>query len=142
MWKFESTAETSGDTAAVWRAWEDASHWNSWNPMIQQSGLNGPFATGTAGFVDPTKGPKAGFVLTSVQPERSWSSRAKMPGGALDFFYELVPLSTGTRIVMRAEIHGPLWPLYSILVGRPVKQGLPTAVRNLKARAEQPAATA
>jgi len=137
MWKTESTAETSGNPASVWSAWKDVARWNAWNPMIRESSLDGLFTTGTRGAVTPSKGPKGSFELTEVQPEKRWSSRAKMPGAMLDFIYELTPVSAGTHITMRAEISGLLSPLFGIIVGRQCQQGLPVAVKNLKARAEE-----
>jgi hypothetical protein len=137
MWKTEATAETNGSADAIWAAWQDAAHWNAWHPMIRESGLDGPFVAGSHGWVHPAKGPKGAFVLTDVRSGKGWSSRAKMPGAALDFFYELAPGAAGTRIVMRAEISGPMSPLFGLMIGRQCKEGLPQAVQNLKALAEQ-----
>jgi uncharacterized protein YndB with AHSA1/START domain len=137
MWSTKASAETSGSADAVWAAWEDAAHWNRWHPMIQDSHLDGPFAARTRGTVTPTKGRKGSFELTEVQPPKSWASRARMPGGALDFRYALTPTDTGTRITMEAAISGPLGFLYRRMIGRLCEEGLPAAVQNLKAIAEQ-----
>ncbi len=137
MWKAEATAETSATAEAVWRAWEDTTHWNSWNPMIRESSLEGPFVAGTRGSVTPAKGPKSPFELMEVQPQKRWSSRAKIPGARLDIIYELSPGVIGTLITMRAEISGLLSPLFGIIGGGPFKRSLSVAVQNLKALAER-----
>ncbi len=137
MWTTEATTEARGSADVVWAAWEDVAHWHDWHPMILESSLSGPFATGSRGFVTPTKGRRGAFVLTAVEPGRHWSSRATMPGGALDFSYTLTPSATGTLITMRATISGPLGFLYRRIIGPLCEAGLPAAVKNLQALAER-----
>jgi hypothetical protein len=142
MWSTEAVAMTSGPPTAAWRIWADVAHWPDWNPLIARSQLDGQFVTGTRGVTKPQGGPESPFLLTEVLPEQRWVNQSRLPLASIAFIHELLPAPSGTQILMRAEIAGPLAALYGMLFGRNIRQGLPLAVQNLARLADDVAAPA
>jgi hypothetical protein len=75
--------------------------------------------------------PKGKFELIAVEPEKRFVSKGKLPGGTLVFEHMIEPTDGGTRITHRATLDGPLTFLWSPVVGRIIKRGMPEGVERL-----------
>ena len=137
MWSIEASAMTKASPEAVWGLWLDVENWKAWDPAVEQSWIDGPFAEGTCYELKPTRGPKATAVLTDVRPGEGFSNRTRLPLASLDFSHEVERVGEGTCIAHRIEISGPLSFVFARLMGRDMGKGLPEAVRNLARLAEE-----
>ena len=73
------TVKTKASAEAIWKIWEDVSHWNSWDHGIEYSAIDGPFAEGTMGTLKPKGGPLVHTKLTSVEPLKQFVDESKLP---------------------------------------------------------------
>jgi len=131
-WQMEHSAESSASAAAVWRRYVDVEHWSEWSQKgVERSSLDGEFEEGTTGKSKAPGFPEGKFQLVTVEPEKQFVSEAKFPGGRLTFEHMIEPADGGTRITHRATLDGPLTFVWSQVIGRIVKRGMPEGVERL-----------
>lgn len=53
MWTFEHTAVTKANAKDIWELYSNISTWTEWDKGIVHASLEGPFAAGTRGFLQP-----------------------------------------------------------------------------------------
>jgi hypothetical protein len=116
----------------IFAIYADVERWHTWDPDTKSATLNGPFAVGSKGRLCPSKGREVPIEITSLVPGRSFTARSKIPFFQMDFDHELTPGESGTEVVHRVTLSGPLTPLLSLLVGTQVREGLPRTLRSLK----------
>jgi uncharacterized protein YndB with AHSA1/START domain len=85
MWSTEASATTEAQPEAVWELWADVGNWKEWDPGVEGSSIDGPFAEGTRYVLKPKGGPKVKAVLTDVRPGEGFSDRTRLPLANLDF---------------------------------------------------------
>jgi len=136
MWSTEASATTEAQPEAVWELWADVGNWKEWDPGVEGSSIDGPFAEGTRYVLKPKGGPKVKAVLTDVRPGEGFSDRTRLPLANLDFFHKTERVGEGTCVTHRVEISGPLSFAFARLMGRGFEEGLPETVRNLARLAE------
>ncbi len=137
MWSTEASAMGQAPPEAIWRLWADVGNWKEWDPGVEDSSIDGPFAQGTRYKLKPKGGPKVTAVLTEVRPGEGFSDHTRLPLANLDFFHEMERVGEGTRVSHWAEISGPLSFVFARLMGRSFEKGLPETVRNLARLAEE-----
>jgi hypothetical protein len=116
----------------IWERYRDVDNWSEWSPKgVEESSLDGDFAVGSRGTSKAPYLPKGNFELIEVEPQRGFTSKAKLPGATLTFEHQLEPIDGGTRITHRASLEGPLSVVWRPAVGRIIERGLPTGVERL-----------
>jgi len=131
-WQMEHSAESRASAAAVWNRYTDVEHWSEWSTKgVEKSSLDGDFEVGTEGMSKAPYFPKGKFELIVVEPEQRFASKATFPGGTLVFEHMIEPADGGTRITHRATLDGPLTFVWSQVIGRIVKRGMPEGVERL-----------
>jgi uncharacterized protein YndB with AHSA1/START domain len=141
---FRTSATTVARTtpAAVWALYEDPTRWPVWDPELTRCTLNGPFAPGTRGTMQPTGAPRVSFQLTDVVRESRFADVTPFPHRLLPlahihFTHELDRVDAErTRITHKVEITGPLGPLVSRMLGPSFASDVPHAVARLADLAE------
>jgi hypothetical protein len=138
MWKSEHSEETAAPAAAVWAILADAEGWPTWNPGLSKAFLNGPLAPGVSGEVILANGMQRKFDVYQVHDSTFFSYGGTMPGARQEFLQRIEPLGDGrTRVTLGHTINGPASLLYGLMFGRVIRGYLPTAVRQLAAKAER-----
>ena len=132
----EEIVVTSAAPEAVWSIWRDVAHWKTWDPDVAWSRLDGTFELGTSGELKPTKGPKSKFKITQLVENRVFVDEAKLPFARLTFYHELTVVDGKTNICHRVEVTGLMARFFAAVIGGGIRDGLPTAVRNLARQAE------
>lgn len=108
MWTISATTSTRATAARVWAIYCDVANWPRWDYGIARYQPDGPFATGTAGTLQPVGGPEMPFTLTLVEEGRCFIDRTPIgPEHAIIGRHELTPLAEGTQITHTVEIEGP-----------------------------------
>jgi hypothetical protein len=131
-WQSEHSAESEANPEAVWRRYTDVEHWSEWSKKgVEESSIDGDFKVGTTGMSKAPHLPKGKFELVEVEPQKRFVSKAKLPGATLLFEHMLEPAASGTRITHRATLDGPLTFLWSPVIGRIIKRGMPDGVERL-----------
>ena len=122
---------------AVWRLWQ-TEHWTKWDPAVEWVRLDGTLQVGTRGEMKPKGGPKTKFTITRVDPCRGFSDRSHLPLTNLDFNHDVTRASDGTvTITHTVTFSGPLAFIFSRIIGKNIKAGLPDAVQKLAQLATQ-----
>jgi uncharacterized protein YndB with AHSA1/START domain len=129
--EIEHTAESKAQPETVWERYTDVEEWREWSKGVEESSLDGEFEAGSKGKTKAPSLPRTSFELVEVEPERRFVSKGKPPGASLIFEHMLEPLNGGTRITHRATLEGPLTFLWSPVIGRIIKRGLPEGVERL-----------
>ena len=138
MWKSEHTEETAAPAATVWAILADAEGWPTWNPGYSKASLDGPLAAGTTGEVTLSNGMERRFEIFEVDGSSFFSYGGTMPGARQEFLQRVEPLPGGrTRVTFGHTIQGPASMAYGLLFGRVIRGYLPTAVRQLVAKADE-----
>ena len=128
-WQYEHSADSSASPAAVWDRYVDVEHWSEWSKKgVERSSIDGDFEVGTKGKSKAPGLPEGKFELIVVEPQQRFVSKAKLPGGTLVFEHIVEPTDGGARITHRATLDGPLTFLWSPVIGRIIKRGMPDGV--------------
>jgi hypothetical protein len=108
MWTTSATAHTTASVERVWSIYRDLAHWPRWDHGLASYQLDGPFAEGTAGRVQPVGGPELPFTLIHVEEGHSFVDRTPLgPETAIISRHELTHLASGAQITHIVEIEGP-----------------------------------
>lgn len=126
----------------IYAIYTEVSQWHTWDPDTRSASLNGPFAAGSQGRLEPSQGRPITMTLTDVQPNRCFAVVGGIPGFSMRFEHELTSVATGTEAIHRVSFSGPLRFVLGPLIGAQVRKGLPITMRSLKAHAEARFATA
>jgi hypothetical protein len=130
-WETRHSAETAAGPQEVWARWEDAGRWSEWSTGIGEAHLEGPFVPGTTALVRFRLGPRLRFLITELEPGRSFTDEARLPLAWLVHEHRIEPRPGGCRLHHRLSLRGPLAPLYGLMVGRRLRAGLSTSVERL-----------
>lgn len=133
----EQAVKTKASINAVWRLYEDVSIWPKWDHGLESVILNGAFIEGSTGKLKPKGGPVVKFMLTEVVPKQLFRDRSFLPFCEIHFFHELRNLGSEVVIRHRVEMTGALAFVFSILIGRGIKQDFSQTMANLVSLAEE-----
>lgn len=137
-WSIEARCPTSAAKEEVWKLWANVATWPQWDHGLDWCRLEGPFAVGTKGTLQPTGSKPFPFVLTHVDPGHGYIDVTQLPLTKLIFTHKLHKLSN-----VKCEIHhqarctGLLAPLLYFNLRRALKKGMPQAVAHLAQLAER-----
>ena len=143
MWRFEHTITVKARVEAIWKLYSDITSWVEWDKGILYASLDGPFAAGTRGTLQPEgQGPLA-FQLTEAEPLRGFSDVADIPDAGIQvhFTHRLRQAAAGTSITHRVTITGPNAERLGPEMGAGLSRGIPQTMERLAALAlerEQP----
>ena len=133
----EHTVETTASPAAIWRIWEDVTHWNKWDHNIEFSSIDGPFKKGTTGTLKPKGGPLVHTLLTQVEPMKSFVVESKLPLTRIIFSHSLTGSAGKTRVTTKIEMKGMLSFFFAFVIGRTMKKNLPEEMKSMVKLAER-----
>jgi hypothetical protein len=136
MWTTQATATCKATPEAVWTLW-NTENWTKWDRAVEWVRLDGPFQAGTRGEMKPKGGPKTKFTVLRVDPHHGFTDRSHLPFTHLDFEHDVERVGHGmVKITHTVTFSGPLAFLFSRVIGKSIKEGLPDAVKTLAQLAE------
>jgi hypothetical protein len=130
MWSTSRTLDVPDRTAAaIWdAAYADAAAWPRWNRALASARLDGDgsLATGATARVRFRTGLRLRFAIVAVEPGRSFTDEARLPGARMGHRHELEPLDGGAGVRLRNTIYldGPLARLWASVLGTSARRGL------------------
>jgi hypothetical protein len=126
------TVTFDGDLERLWAAWSDVSRWSEWDEDLEFAELAGPFAEGQSGRLKSRGGPAATFVLTRVEPRRSFCCETRLPlGTRLVVDHRLEVKDGASFLTHEADITGPLAAVFAALLGSSLRRATPRAMTTL-----------
>lgn len=109
MWKFECSEETAASRAEVWALWSDPARWSEFDPGIVWARLEGPFVAGAKVKLKPKGGPSSSLEIVTAEPERGFSTLAKLPLAQMRFEHSVTDAGEGRRLLTsRIQVTGGL----------------------------------
>ena len=132
MWAVEHSVDTRASRAAVWAAWADVAAWPVWDRGLDAASLDGAFAGGCGGRLQPGGLRPMDFTLAGVEPLRGFEVVARLPLARLHVEHALTDGPGGrTRVTHRLTLRGPLAPWWARAAGARIAHELPGSVRRL-----------
>ena len=140
MWTYEHTVTADATPEAIWPLYADVSAWLRWDGGLASVTLDGPFAAGSRGTLQPMGQDPLPFTLTQATPNSGFTDETQIPGAVLRFIHRLTADGHRTRISHRLEIDGPAADEIGPNLGPAITADFPETMDHLARLAE--AATA
>lgn len=133
----EARITVAAPPATLFAIYRDVARWHEWDPDTRAANLDGPFAVGSRGFIEPARGRGVAMEVTRLESDRCFTVRGGIPGFCMDFEHELTPLPDGkTEVLHRARFSGPLSFILGRVLAWQLRRGLPVTLERLRQRAE------
>lgn len=133
MWSIEESVVVRAPPDQVFPLWKDVPGWTRWDKSLEWGRLDGDFKVGSKGQFKQKGGPKISFTLTQVDPPRGFTAKVRMPLATMNLIHRAEAQGDGTRVTHRIELEGPLSGLFSMLLGKNLRQGLPHTTEGIAA---------
>ncbi|MFC5403220.1 hypothetical protein [Cohnella soli] len=135
MWQFEHTITTKAKAVTIWELYSDITTWVTWDKGIAGASLDGLFAQGTRGFLQPEGQQPLPFKLTEVNPLQGFSDLTDIPdaGIQVQFKHLLAEANGETRVTHQVKITGPNAAQLGPKFGAHMETGIPKSMANLVA---------
>ncbi len=134
---FQHTEITAASSEAIWRVWTDVPNWHQWDEGLKSARLDGAFRTGAKGWLIPNKGPKSKFVITAIEPNKSYVFKTKIPFGWLVVERRLESNSGLTRFTHEVQFTGILKKFFGKRLGKNYRAMLPNVMQSIAKIAEK-----
>jgi len=128
---------TKASPETIWDFWSDVETWHTWDDGLDGAAIEGEFVAGATGWLKPANGPKVKLELVKVHTNKFFQDRTQLPLGWIDFFHTVEEIGDQTKITQQIEMTGPLTFIFSRLIGKGLKQRLPSVMNTLVRLAEE-----
>ena len=112
------TSRPTATPAEVYALWVDPAVWPTWDPEVASVEFTGAVKLGARGILTPSSGPRSGFIITDLEPERVLTNSGRLPGAHLDFIHEVSPIPSGSELTVTVRTRGPLSGLWGLILKR------------------------
>lgn len=129
------TVETTATPARIWQVLQDVENWNSWDPETESSRINGPFMTGTRGWLKPKNGPLLKTLLTHVEPYKMFVQEAELLLAKAVMTHVINQVDGKTYVTFQTEIKGPLAFLFVWKIGSSIRKKIPVEMEEMLKKA-------
>ncbi|WP_198342241.1 SRPBCC family protein [Pedobacter psychrophilus] len=135
-YQFSHTDSTSAKTHKIWQVWINVQNWKQWDEGLKEAVLEGEFAVGTKGKLIPYKGPKSKFIISEIEPNKSYTFKTKIPFGWLIIKRTLAVKNDKTYFTHNVEFTGILKKILGRKLGKNYRAMLPIVMDKIKQIAE------
>lgn len=133
---FSHTDSTQVSSDKIWQVWTDVSNWKQWDKGLKEATLEGEFTVGTKGKLIPDKGPKSKFIISEIEPNKSYTFKTKTPFGWLIIKRTLEIKDNKTFFTHDVEFTGLLKKILGNKLGKNYRAMLPSVMSEIKKIAE------
>ncbi|HSX26345.1 MAG TPA: SRPBCC family protein [Chlamydiales bacterium] len=131
MFIVKHTVETKATPIQIWKIWEDAENWKTWDQQIELSRIDGPFQTGTTGCTKFVGTPPLKTLLTQVEPLKLVVQEAYLSFAKVISYQFMSQVAGKTQVTFQVEIRGPLSFFFACIIGRFIKKKIPTEMEEM-----------
>jgi hypothetical protein len=142
MWTFAYEHPTSAAPDALWGLWSDPAGWPAWDEDLEAVTLDGAFAPGSRGTLQPKGMDPFSYIITRVEPGRGYTDETPLDGAVLRFDHDLVDGPDGPVIRQRVTMEGPAANALFDPFAKAIILDIPAALARLAERAERASAPA
>ena len=105
-----TTVEIAAPSARVWEVLADVERWSDWTETVTSVRLldEGPLRSGSRAKIDQPKIPETEYVVTELEPGRSFTWVAKGPGVTTTARHVLEPMGAAAPMVTLSVEQGGL----------------------------------
>ena len=128
------TVETKATPLQIWKIWEDAENWKTWDQEIEFSRLDGPFQAGTTGCTKFVGTPLIKTLLTQVELHKLVVQEAHLSFAKVISIQSMEHIAGKTLVTFEVEIRGPLALFYAWMLGRFIKKKIPAEMKEMLKR--------
>jgi hypothetical protein len=133
---FSHTDSTSATSDKIWQVWTDVPNWKQWDKGLKEAILEGEFIVGSKGKLIPDKGPKSKFIISELEPNKSYTFKTKIPFGWLIIKRTLEVKEGKTYFTHDVEFTGILKKILGNKLGKNYRAMLPSVLTEIKQIAE------
>jgi hypothetical protein len=119
------TIETKATPLQIWKIWEDAENWKTWDGQIELSRIDGPFQTGTTGCTKFVRTPLLKTRLTQVEPYKLVVQEAYLSFAKVISYQSMRQVDDKREVTFQVEVRGPLSLFYTCMLRRFIKKKIP-----------------
>lgn len=119
------TVETKATPTQIWKIWEDAENWKTWDEQIELSQINGPFQTGTTGCIQFVGTPLLKTLLTKVEPYQLVVQETYIFCAKIVSYQSMKQVNDKTEVTFQVEVRGLLSLFYLYMLRRFIKNKVP-----------------
>lgn len=133
-----ATAQVTSAAApsAFFERWADVATWPEWNLDTEWVRLDGPFVEGATGALKPKGGPKVGFVVACLVPDREFVDVSHLVGARLTFTHRVTPAGGGCTVDVAVTMSGPLARVWNLMLGKGLRESVQPDLERLARAAE------
>lgn len=136
MFIVKHSVETKATPLQIWKVWEDAENWKTWDEDIELSQIDGPFQTGTTGSTKFIGTPLFKTLLIQVEPYKLVIQEAYLFFAKVISYQSMKQVNDKTEITFQVEIRGPLSLFYACMLRRFIKKKIPRELGKMLERIE------
>ena len=133
---FSHTDSTIATSDKIWKVWTDVPNWKQWDKGLKEAMLEGEFIVGTKGKLIPDKGPKSKFIISELEPIKSYTFKTKIPFGWLIIKRTLEVKEGKTFFTHDVAFTGILKKILGNKLGKNYRAMLPSVLAEIKQIAE------
>ena len=110
MRDFSIGVDIKASPERVWQVMSDGERWHEWTPSVTSVKLlDKPIAVGSRALIEQPELPPARFVVTALEPGKSFSWSTGIPGLIkVDAKHSIEPTPTGSRVTLALRFNGLL----------------------------------
>ena len=139
---FDISVDIAASPDIVWAVMSDGERWPQWTASVTSVRLldPGPLRIGTRAWIKQPRFPPARWIVTALEPGRSFTWKSGGPGVWVHAHHSVAPVATGTRATLRLHYEGLLARLLGRLTAGITNRYLAMEAAGLKKRSEELAA--
>jgi hypothetical protein len=133
---FSHTDSTTATSDKIWQIWTDVPNWKKWDKGLKEAIIEGEFIVGTKGKLIPDKGLKSKFIISELEPNKSYTFKTKIPFGWLIIKRSLEVKEGKTFFTHDVEFTGIFKRILGNKLGKNYRAMLPSVLTEIKLIAE------
>jgi uncharacterized membrane protein len=132
------TISIAAPPATVWAVMSDIEGWPSWSKSVDtaERGEAGPLQVGSTAVIKQPKLAKSRWVVTELEPERSFTWESTSPGVKSTGVHRVAPAGDGSEVYLELRLSGPFAWMIELIARRLIDRYVGWEAEGLKARAE------
>ena len=136
--QYDRTVEVQATPAEVWAVLTDVEAWPQWTASMEEIRRldSGPLALGSRARVKQPRFPASNWVVTGLDPERSFSWTSKSGGVTTVADHEITPTADGVSVRLAISQSGLMARVIELAFGSTVRRYVDAEANGLKQRSE------